>query len=419
MSSLHISCPSCGFPNHPGMERCHRCEHPLSGTPPPQLSLSRSRLSRRTMLWGIVTGAVALATGGYLTYRRLTDPPILTYAGSGGVLDAAWSPDGLRVASLSMDDRGAVQIWNAPTGEKLATYTLELPVQGGFPLPLLGVWGDAGGKRLVWSADGTHVLVFEGSLEKQMVQVWNAISGQRVHSFPVKPSLMLAANGSNQPKMTAWALNERYLAVANMFLLSDRNPFVEIWDIAAGSRISALETNGQDSGVFSGQIYGVDAIVWAPDREKLALCYSTEQGFLYEIWDATSGKRMPAFRRVAPTNTMAWSPDGKSLAVGTVIWDVETGNKVTEYTVEGRFSLAWSPDGKRVAVASYTGGHYWVPTYGTLFVFDASSGEQMAKYDQGRFDIFVVGMGNMAWSPNGKDLLVLNGRIDLWKMEQR
>jgi WD40 repeat protein len=422
MSSLHISCPSCGSPNDLGMERCHLCGHPLSGKTPsksvPQPSISWSRLSRRTILWGVATGAVALATGGYLMYRRLTDPHILTYA-ENGVLDATWSPDGMRVASTSGDDRGAVQIWNATTGEKLATYTLEQPVQEGLPGPLLGEWGDAGGKRVVWSADGKHVLAFVGSLEKQMVQVWNAASGQRVQSFPVTHSLPLAANGGDQPKMTAWALNERYLAVAKTFLLSKSQPFVEIWDIAVGSKISVVETNGQDSGVFSGRIYGVDAMVWAPDREKLALCYSTEQGFLSEIWDATSGKKMPVFRIVAPTNTMVWSPDGKSLAVGTVIWDVETGNKVTEYTVEGRVLLAWSPEGKRVAVASYTGGHYWVPTYGNLFVFDASSGEQMAKYDQGRFDTFVAGMGKMAWSPNGKELLVLNGRIDLWKMEQR
>jgi len=84
---------------------------------------------------------------------------------------------------------------------------------------------------------------------------------------------------------------------------------------------------------------------------------------------------------------------------------------------DGILDASWSPDGKQVAVTSYTGGHYWVPTYGSLSVFDASSGERLAQYNQGRFDIRVKGMDQMAWSPNGKYLLVLNGQIDIWSME--
>jgi WD40 repeat protein len=267
MSSLPIFCPSCGSPNDPGVEHCYLCKHPLSGKASsksvPQPSIPPSRFSRRTLLWGVATGAVALATGGYLAYRRLTDhrrltdPHILTYAKSDGVIDVAWSPDGMRVASVSEDDGGAVQIWNATTGKKLATYTLELPVQGVFPVPLLDE-SDPGGTCVVWSADGKHVLAFVGSMEKQMVQVWNAASGQRVHSFPVTPSLTLTANGDGGDKliMTAWALNERYLAVAKRFMVS-KNPFVEIWDIATGSMISTLEIHGPDSGGLSGGSPGV------------------------------------------------------------------------------------------------------------------------------------------------------------------
>jgi WD40 repeat protein len=206
-----------------------------------------------------------------------------------------------------------VQIWNATTGEKLVTCTLEPPLLG--ELPLTGVW-DVGGKRVIWSADGKHVLAFVGSRGK-----------------------------------------------------------------------------------------------------KLALGYSTKEVFFNAIWDALAGKRISPFGGMADSaSDMAWSPDGKSFE--TVNYDVKIGNKVTEYPVESYpFALAWSPDGKRVAVTSYTGGHYWVPTYGSLSVFNASSGERLAQYDQGRFDIRVKGMGQMDWSPNGKYLLVLNGQIDIWRME--
>lgn len=423
MSSLPISCPNCGSPNDPGVEHCYLCKHPLSGKASsksvPRPAIPPSRLSRRILLWGVATGAVALATGGYLAYReylahrRLTDPHILTYAKSDGAVDAAWSPDGMRVASVSEDDGGAVQIWNATTGKKLATYTLELPVQGRFPVPLLDE-SDPGGTRVVWFADGKHVLAFVGSEEKQMVQVWNAASGARVHSFPVTQPLTLAVNEGNQPKMTAWALNERYLAVAKTVLLPQRKTFVEVWDIAAGSTISTLEIHGPDSGVPFGRVSGVDSMVWVPNGKKLALCYSTEKGVIYEIWDAPAGKRMPAFRVVvASLHTMAWLPNGTFLAVGTVIWDGETGRRVAASTVEGA-AQAWSPDGKHLAVYSVTRRGFFPLLYGTISIIDASSGRQIAQYDEGE-----VGIGgrNMAWSPNGKDLLVLNGQIVLWKME--
>src|SRR5712692_4434552 len=131
MSSLPITCPRCGFANDPGVKCCHHCSQLLSAktsstsvAPPSRL---RPRLSRRTILWGVAAGVVALTTGGYLTYRRLTDPHILTHAEQSmfdGILDASWSPDGTRVASAAEADNGVVQIWNATTGEKLVTCTL-------------------------------------------------------------------------------------------------------------------------------------------------------------------------------------------------------------------------------------------------------------------------------------------------------
>jgi WD40 repeat protein len=430
MSSPHIFCSHCGFANDPGMEHCHRCSQPLFGKisnkSVPQLSIPRSRLSRRTILWGVAAGTAALSTGGYLVYRRLTDTSLLashllTYAENqggivGGVLDVAWSPDGMRVASVAGVDDGAVQIWNATTGEKLSTCKLEQPVPGG--LPALSVMGPAAGKRVVWSADGKYILAFVGPLQKPIVQVWNAANGHHVRSFPVTQSLTLPAkgDGGDQLRVTAWALNARYLAVAKQFILSGK-PFVEIWDIAAGSKISTLDPTSPDPGASFRQYH---RITWAPDEKNVVLGCSTEKGEDSEIWDVTSGKSISAFKMGDTTTMTAWSPDGKFLAAGTVAYDAETGHKVTTYPVAWTpFSLAWSPDGKRVAVASYRGERYWVPTYGSLSVFDASSGKQLAQYDQGRFDIAVSGMGQIAWSPNGKYLLVLNGHIDLWRMAQK
>lgn len=62
--------------------------------------------------------------------------------------------------------------------------------------------------------------------------------------------------------------------------------------------------------------------------------------------------------------SMAWSPDGRFLATGTlneslVIWDAENGNALHTLNTSGVNALAWSPDGAILAVARTDGIHLW------------------------------------------------------------
>ena len=427
MASFSLSCSHCGASSDPEMERCHHCGLPLSRSSSseniPQPSISHPKRSRRAFLWGAAIGslgAVLLATGGYLTYRRLTDPHILTYADNDSTLDAAWSSDSQRIVSVS-GDGNTLHIWHATTGEKLVTCTPGQPVTSGPPY-LPDSLFDAGGKRVAWSEDGKDVLALVGPWERPMVQVWNARNGQRVRSFPVTPSLALGEKQEDGgiPLVNAWALNARYLAVVRQ-LLETRNPFgtrsfLDVWNIATGSRMLTVETTPSQPPPS----YQVSTMVWAPDGEKLALGYASNGVWLVEIWNGLTGQRTPVLAG-RETHGLAWSPQGTVLAVvtpqGTENIDAQTGHQVTAYPfIKTQFSLAWSPDEKRIAMTSYTEGH-WVPTSGTLAVFDASHGSLLRQYDQGQQGIGMLGMGRTAWSPNGQFLLVLNGDINIWKME--
>lgn len=427
MALFSLSCSSCAAENAPDREHCHQCGHLLEGSSPvvstPQPLKPPPKRSRRAILWsGLLSavGAVLLSTGGYLTYRKLTDPHLLTYADKDEVLDVAWSFDGTRVASVS-GDGNTVQIWRATTGEKLVTCSPKRPVSGG-PLYLPTYWFDAGGKRIAWSEDDKHVLALVGPSKGPTVQVWNAEDGQVMHSFPVTPSLALGENqGGDIPLVNAWALHARYLAVARL-LLETKAPygqksFVDIWDITSGSRVLSIDTTRPETS----RNYQVSTMVWAPAGEKLAVGYTSGGNWYVEIWDRLTGTRTPVLAGGAMRGTVAWSPQGTMLAVatpqGTVICEAQTGRQVTAYAlIKTQYSLAWSPDGKRIAMTSYSGGHYWVPTDGTLTVFDASDGSLLAQYDQGQWDIPILGMGRMAWSPNGQFLVVVNGGINLWKI---
>ena len=451
MSSLSVyCCPRCGVTNDPSLERCHQCKQLLNsqialkgaqwqGIPLP-LSKAQPRMSRRTAILvgaGITVGVAALpivATAAYLAYQKQIDPHILTYSGHDHTtLDAVWSSDGTRVASAGWWDGGTVQVWDATTGKRLQTCQVERPLQGIFPL------------KVIWSSDGKYVLAFvgwdksmvlaAGSRIVEMVQVWDAATGQRVRSIPVMEPVTVNAlgTGTDQPLIYQWALNERYLVTAKSrpnTAYEQHDDMLEIWDIATGSKIAPLDAESQRP---AGQVVH---IVWAPDNEKLAIHWNTRdtiKGKYYqtieiwdiatgnkiatldvdqvqeivwapdnrmlaisssegsavpisEVWNALAGERLQTFKRtVVEKPLIAWSPDGKSLVLGTEVYDVETGNRITTYTIQGMVdSLVWSPDGTRVALVDLVNhGRIIGSISSTLSVLDALSGKQRAKYDGG------------------------------------
>src|SRR6266704_1985117 len=72
------------------------------------------------------------------------------------------------------------------------------------------------------------------------------------------------------------------------------------------------------------------------------------------------GTTLWTYRGLSSVFTVAWSPDGKHLALGRDDGSVQVRNAATDdilFTVRGHASsvwgLAWSPDGKRFASASW------------------------------------------------------------------
>jgi hypothetical protein len=107
---------------------------------------------------------------------------------------------------------------------------------------------------------------------------------------------------------------------------------------------------------LEGHTAAVYSVTWSPDGKTLA---SGSLDKTVKLWDAATDKLLSTLYSGA-VQSVAWSPDGKTLASGSFdrtvkLWDAATGK--LSATLKGHndavFSVAWSPDGKTLASGSF------------------------------------------------------------------
>ncbi|KAJ5899031.1 hypothetical protein N7495_003775 [Penicillium taxi] len=268
---------------------------------------------------------------------------------SDSVLSIAWSPDGTRLASGSMDD--TVRIWDLATGQSVST--------------LEGHRGLV--RSIAWSPDGTRLA--SGSMD-DTVRIWDLATGQSVSTLEGHRGLV---------RSIAWSPDGTRLASGSI------DNTVRIWDPATGQSVSTLE----------GHSDSVESIAWSPDGTRLA---SGSYDNTVRIWDPATGQSVSTLEGHSDSvSSIAWSPDGTRLASGSSdntvrIWDPATGQSVS--TLEGHsnrvLSIAWSPDGTRLASGSYDN---------TVRIWDPATGQSVSTLE-GHSDW----VSSIAWSPDGTRL---------------
>ncbi len=193
--------------------------------------------------------------------------------------------------------------------------------------------------------------------------------------------------------------------------------------VFAGSSQLLRGHSGNIPGSVMGAAWSPDGKRFASGADKLILWNAADwQPVIIseesiQAWDAVTGERVSGS---AGINALAWSPDGRSLAVARTdarlsFIAADTGKERLQMKVGGvpLSSVAWSPDGELVAVGGWDM---------TVRVYEAARGLSFAEllHESAKTpgsDILGV---HVAWSPDGKYLASGGGdqTVRIWDVRQ-
>jgi WD40 repeat protein len=231
------------------------------------------------------------------------------FAGHSRDVRAAFSPNGRRIATGSLDRRAAV--WDIETGRVVA------------------VFGEHRDEinDVTFSSDGRRVLTASSD---HTARVWDAETGN--------PILTL-----DHP---ATVNNAEFSRDGSRIVTSAADKTARIWDANTGKVIKGLPHD-----------QGVRKALFSPDGRRVVT--SADDGRL-RIWDVGSGAVIAVTEaHLALVWDIALSPDGQKIASGsadgTRIWDAETGKLIkllASYTT-AVLHVAFSPNSQVVITASF------------------------------------------------------------------
>ncbi|MGQ9928158.1 MAG: protein kinase domain-containing protein [Chloroflexaceae bacterium] len=260
---------------------------------------------------------------------------------------------------------------------------------------LSGHTGDI--SALAFSPDGQ--LLASGAQDEREVILWNLATGQEVRRL----------RGHD-----GWIRSLAFSPDGRILASGSTDTTIILWDVASGRRLRALEGHTD----FLGNL------AFSPDGASLA---SASRDGTVRLWDVANGVARNGFAYTAPTNPVtnapywltgiAFSPDGKQLAVGSVsgsvyMLDARTGK--LERELQGHEGwvvirgVSFSPDGRLLASASLDGTvHLWNP---------ASGAERGVLQRQG------LRLLGLSWSADGRRIATssdMSGSVALWDVNSQ
>ena len=378
----------------------------------------------------------------------------LPTAANYGVVSVAFSPDGKTLAdsgstylSSTGTYGGVLELWNVATGvltQNLGTAARSSVTSVAFSpdgktladvgytagtdaaLGVLELWSVAGGNQIAMAGAGNFVstvafapdgktLAYSGSANfgnAGLVQIWNVSTQAVAKTISTAEIAFIQSVALSQDGKMLAAIGEGYDTTGTAF------NFLEIRSASTGALLASLPTAANDL---------TPSLAFSPDGKTLAVGgqnnANTPSGPRYsgvlELWNVTSGKLIASLPTAAnvSVDSVAFSPDGKTLAVGGAsynttalnlgvleLWNVATAKVITSQVQAASGSIytsvAFSPDGATLAA----GGRSYLGSL--LELWNVAGGKRIASLNTTADN----GVTAVAFSPDGTTLAVGGGQ---------
>jgi WD40 repeat protein len=323
---------------------------------------------------------------------------IASFVHQGVVEDVAFSPDDTRILTASEDK--TAKLWNAATGKLITSFEHQD-----------SVWHAA------FSPDGARILTASAD---HSAKLWDAVSGDLLISFQhqdeVKDAVfspdgarILTASKDKTAKLWVaasgnliasfqhqdWIWHARFSPDGVWIITASADHSAKLWEAASGKLIASLQHQAD-----------VKDATFSPDGTRI-LTASLDHSA--KLWDPVSGKLIASFEHQDEVNHAAFSPDGLRIVTASLdetarLWDSVSGNLIVSFDHQGGvLQAAFSSDGTRILTASRDK---------TAKLWDASSDKFSASFTHQDT------VENAAFSPDGAHLLTASTdhSVDLWEV---
>ena len=285
-----------------------------------------------TVRWSPDQSKVAVVNAGKISLWDIEKQEVLSVLEDESISCMDWSPFSEMIAFASGDE---IFLWDTSNPSHVQRL-----VQTSYTF-----------SDIAWSPDGETIagitedwegLYMTVDLKGLVIGIWEAGSGQNISTLD--PTPYMNEVGYSRVNPLAWSPDVDFIAAGTW------PAEVIIWDTNTGAHIASFQ---------GGHDYNVDQVTWSPDGMFLA---SGAWDNSIAIWDVHSGERILVLEgHKGYIKALAWSYDGKTLAVGSAnsvyLWNPVSGElqDILNDHKDSVMDIAWTLDGSYLASASIDG----------------------------------------------------------------